>query len=60
MIPSFILEGDASSVVKQINSSDEVLSDLGTVIEDIRLSLFDLPILDVVWNTREANKVAHS
>nr|XP_027060953.1 uncharacterized protein LOC113687569 [Coffea arabica] len=60
MIPSFILEGDASSVVKQICSSDEILSDLGTVIEDIRLSLLNLPMLNVVWTPREANRVAHS
>ena len=41
MIPRFIVEGDASSVVKQTSSSNEILSDLGTVIEDIRFSLFD-------------------
>lgn len=60
MIPNFILEGDTSSVVKEIISSDEILSNLGTVIEDIRISLLDQHIVHVVWIPGEANKVAHN
>ncbi|XP_027071929.2 uncharacterized protein LOC113758091 [Coffea eugenioides] len=59
MIPSFILEGDAFSVIKHISSSDEILSDLGSVLEVIRITLSAQHLADIVWTPRDANKVVH-
>lgn len=42
MIPSFILEGDLSSVINLINlirGFEDILSKIGLVIEDVRLAL---------------------
>ena len=59
MIPSFILEGDAFSVINHISSSDEILSDLGSVLEVIHITLSAQHLADVVWTPRDANKVVH-
>ena len=60
MIPSFILEGDVFSVIKHISSSDEILSNLDIVLEDICITLSDQYLVDVVWTLRDANKIALS
>ena len=38
-IPNFILEGVASSVIKLISRFEEILSDIVSVIEDIRVAV---------------------
>ncbi|XP_071909630.1 uncharacterized protein [Coffea arabica] len=59
MIPSFILEGDAASIIKLILHKENILSDLGLILEDIYLALLDQLCIDVKWIPIEANKVAH-
>ena len=38
MILSFILEGDAASIIRLILDKEDILSDLGSIIEDIAFS----------------------
>ena len=41
MIPSYISEGDPSSVIKLIQSNENILSDIGLIIENIHLAFLE-------------------
>ena len=58
-IPSFILEGDVSSIIKLIYDKEDLVLSLGLITEDIHLVLLDQHVVTVLWIPREANKVVH-
>ena len=60
VIPSFILEGDASSIIKLFYNSEDILSNTGPVIEHVRCILLDQNAMDVTWIPRESNMAARN
>lgn len=59
-LPSYILEGDAFSVVKLIQSNENILLDIGLIIKDVCLTLLKHYIIDVNWIARQVNEVVNS
>ena len=54
-----MLQGDASSIIKLINDEDDLLSTLGSIIEDIHFVFLHQYTVNVLWVLKYANEIAH-
>ena len=54
------MENDSSNLIKDLRGKDEVLADIGPIIDDCRFLLQAFPFAEVAHVQREGNQCAHA